>query len=170
MSRKSNPEAVTYKLNKQGQFVIENYNHSKTFSNFFHGIAGVWGIPMWVFYVNRGQCITSFGIEAKNKAIMEFQPANKAYRLTALQGFRTFIKVRYAGKEIYWEPFQNHLNGTHFKKNQSMVISAHDLTLVEENTDLGLSIEVNYFTLPEEPYSGLVRKVSLKNLKNRPVH
>lgn len=153
-----------YTLNKDGRFVIENYNKSKPFSNFFPGIAGVWGIPMWAFYVNRGQCIASFGIESKDKAIMEFQPANKAYRLTSLQGFRTFIKVTSGSKTIYWEPFQNHLEGTDFKKKQTLSISAHDLTLQEVNTDLGLSAEVNYFTLPEEPYSALVRQVTIKNI------
>ena len=61
------------------------HNEAKPFSNFFPGIAGVWGIPMWAFYVNRGQCISSFGIESKDKAILEFQPANKAYRVTSLQ-------------------------------------------------------------------------------------
>jgi len=152
-----------YTLNKDGNFVIENYNQSKPFSNFFPGIAGVWGIPMWVFYVNRGQCIASFGIEAKDKAIMEFQPANKSYRLTSLQGFRTFIKLTSGSKTIYWEPFQNHLEGTNFKKKQTLTISAHDLTLEEVNLDLGLIARVNYFTLPEEPYAGLVRRITIKN-------
>ena len=83
-----------YNLDDNGCFVIDHYNNSEPFSNFFPGIAGIWGIPMWVFYVNRGQCIASFGIENKDKAIMEFQPANKSYRQTALHGFRTFIKVK----------------------------------------------------------------------------
>ncbi len=61
-----------YSFDPQGVFQIENYNHSKPFSNFFPGIAGLWGTPMWVFYVNRGQCISGFGIESKDKAIMEF--------------------------------------------------------------------------------------------------
>ena len=93
-----------YRLEPDGRFVIEDYNQSKPFSSFFPGIAGVWGIPMWVFYVNRGQCIASFGVESKDKAILEFQPANKAYRLTSLHGFRTFIKARTGSKTVYWEP------------------------------------------------------------------
>jgi hypothetical protein len=156
-----------YTLNADGRFVIENYNHAKPFSNFFPGIAGVWGIPMWVFYVNRGQCIASFGVESKDKAIMEFQPANKSYRLTSLQGFRTFIKAGLGTKTVYWEPFQNHLEGTAFKKQQALSMSAHDLTLTEVNADLGLAVEVNYFTLPEEPYSALVRRVTVRNLKKK---
>ncbi|MCD4780572.1 MAG: hypothetical protein K8S27_08510 [Candidatus Omnitrophica bacterium] len=155
---------VRYFLNENGCFVIENYNHSKLFSNFFPGIAGLWGIPMWVFYVNRGQCLTSFGIESKDKAIMEFQPANKAYRLTSLQGFRTFIKCQQGDCVKYWEPFQDYILGSEYQKETSLYITAHDLTLQEINHDLGLIATVNYFTLPEEPFSALVRKVTIKNM------
>jgi len=169
MSKKQTPKNKQYYLDSKGRFVIEDYNHSKVFSNFFPGIAGLWGIPMWAFYVNRGQCIASFGIESKDKAIMEFQPANKSYRLTSLQGFRTFIKVTNGKKVTYWEPFQNHLPGTDFKKSQRMYISAHDLTIEEENSDLGITARVNYFTLPDEPYSALIRKLTLINTKKRTV-
>ncbi len=163
MGRASKKDQTHYRLEGDGRFVIEDYNSAKPFSNFFPGIAGLWGIPMWVFYVNRGQGIASFGIEAKNKAIMEFQPANKSYRLTSLQGFRTFIKVTRGAKTFYWEPFQNHLTGTDFQKSQTMSITAHDLTIAEVNKDLGLEARVNYFTMPEEPYAALVRRVSVTN-------
>ncbi|HQP10734.1 MAG TPA: hypothetical protein PKV41_05055, partial [Candidatus Omnitrophota bacterium] len=163
MSQKKTSLSPVYKLNGNGHFVIENYNQSKPFSNFFPGIAGIWGIPMWVFYVNRGQCIAGFGIESKDKAIMEFQPANKSYRMASLQGFRTFIKVTSGAKTVYWEPFQNHLEGTHFKKAQSLSMSPHDLTIREINEDLRLTAEVNYFTLPDESYAALVRRVTIRN-------
>ncbi|MBZ0165166.1 MAG: hypothetical protein K8I00_00065, partial [Candidatus Omnitrophica bacterium] len=154
---------VKYSLNADGYFVIDDYNRAEAFSSFFPGVAGLWGIPMWVFYVNRGQCIASFGIESKDKAIMEFQPANKSYRTVPLQGFRTFVKLKQGQKDIYWEPFQNHLSGTEYDKRQTMRISAHDLVLEEENKDLGLTARVEYFTIPDEPFSGLIRKVSLIN-------
>lgn len=156
--------ASDYTLTNDGYFVINNYNDQKPFSNFFPGIAGVWGIPMWVFYVNRGQGIASFGTESKDKAILEFQPAHKSYRLTPSQGFRTFIKVKSHGQTHYWEPFQSLLLGTDFKKDQTMKISAHDLTIEEVNHSLGIKITVNYSTLPEEPFSALVRKVKLENI------
>ena len=98
---------------------------------------------------------------------MEFQPANKSYRLASLQGFRSFIKVKQGRKMVYWEPFQDHLLGTAFRKKQSLNLSAHDLTLIETNLDLGLEISVNYFTLPEENYASLVRRVRITNLKNK---
>ena len=156
-----------YHLDKHGHFVIENYNQARPFSNFFPGVAGIYGIPMWVFYVNRGQCISSFGIESKDKAILEFQPANKAYRLTSIQGFRTFLKVTSNKKTVYWEPFQENLPGTIFKKNQRMKISSHDLILEEINFDLGLKISVRYFTLPEEPFAALVRDLKIENLRKK---
>lgn len=160
---------VHYQLKEDGSFIIDNFNASKPFSNFFPGIAGVWGTPMWVFYVNRGQCIASAGVESKDKAIMEFQPANKAYRQTALQGFRTFIKVKQGKRSpLFWEPFQENLRGTDYRKDVQMKITAHDLTLLETNHDLGLSIEVNYFTLPEEDYAALVRVVTLRNNSRQP--
>ena len=163
----NNEEQKKYFLNDKGHFVIEDYNRSKPFSNFFPGIAGLWGIPMWAFYVNRGQCIASFGIESKDTAIMEFHPAYFSYRLTSLQGFRTFIKVTTEGQTIYWEPFQNYLCGTDFKKTQQLSMSAHDLTLTEVNTDLGLEVTVNYFTMPQEPYAAIVRRVNVKNIGNK---
>ncbi|MBF0522609.1 MAG: hypothetical protein HQL24_06080 [Candidatus Omnitrophica bacterium] len=167
MKKVLNDKQGTYSFDPQGRFVIENYNQSKTFSNFFPGIAGLWGIPMWVFYVNRGQCISSFGIESKDKAILEFQPANKAYHLTSLQGFRTFIKGKVGSKEIYWEPFQNNLLGTQFSKKQVMRISTESLTIEETNRDLGLTIKVNYFTIPEEPFAGLVRQLTIENTSKK---
>src|SRR3989344_162844 len=158
---------VKYFLDESGRFCIENYNHAKLFTNFFPGVAGVWGIPMWVFYVNRGQGISSFGIESKDKAIMEFQPANKAYRLTSLYGFRTFLKIKNSRRSIFYEPFQNNLLSHTFRISQRMIVDSHDLTIEENNFSLGIGVSVNYFTLPEEPYPALVRRVSVRNLSRK---
>ncbi|MFH0753580.1 MAG: hypothetical protein V2A70_03340 [Candidatus Omnitrophota bacterium] len=154
---------VDYYLRPDGAFVIEDYNQKKPFSNFFPGIAGEWGIPMWVFYTNRGQGIASFGIESKDKAIMEFQPANKAYRLTTTHGFRTFLKVRKGNAQKFYEPFLSPA-GSLYKIQQTMVITSHELTIEEVNVSLGVSVSVTYFTVPEEPFAGLVRKVSVRNI------
>jgi len=56
-----------YYLNKDGSFIIEDYQHAKVFSNFFPGIAGLWGVPMWAFYVNRGQAISSLVLNPRIK-------------------------------------------------------------------------------------------------------
>ena len=68
----------TTRLDETSRFVLANYQQQRPFSSFLPGIAGPLGIPLWVFYVNRGQAIASFGIESKDSPIMEFQPANKA--------------------------------------------------------------------------------------------
>ena len=89
----------------QNRFVIEDYDAAPPFASFLPGIAGPLGIPLWAFYVNRGQAIAGFGVESKDAPIMEFQPANKAYQTVPYTGFRTFIKVRTAAGEHYYEPF-----------------------------------------------------------------
>ncbi len=141
-----------YYVSEQNQFVIENYNLAPSFSSFFPGIAGIFGSPMWVFYANRGQAIACAGVKDKNGAIMEFQPANKAYRTVSLTGFRTFLKI----KDHYYEPFAEH---TKYKK--TMLISPDHLVLKEENHDLKVKVEVTYFTLPGESFPALVRKLKV---------
>ena len=70
------------------RYVIKDYSNKRPFASFLPGIAGENGIPLWSFYVNRGQAITSFGVADKNHPIVEFQPANKAYQTTAFTGFQ----------------------------------------------------------------------------------
>ena len=92
-------ERNNYSINSLHQCVIEDYNNSKSFSSFLPGIAGVHGVPLWAFYVNRGQGIASFGIGSKTNSILEFQSASKAYQWTSMSGFRTLIKlVAYDGQ------------------------------------------------------------------------
>lgn len=149
-----------YYIAKDNAFVIENYNAAPTFSSFFPGIAGIWGCPMWVFYANRGQCIASAGVYDKNRSIIEFQPANKAYRTLPLTGFRTFIKI---GGRIY-EPFAEH---SPFQNR--MRITPYDLTLIEENPKLKIKVEVNYFTVPNDHFPALSRRLKIENLSRRPM-
>jgi hypothetical protein len=147
-----------YYVSKEGEFVIENYNSAPPFASFLPGIAGIFGIPMWVFYNNRGQTITSAGVQDKNGAIMEFHPANKAYRLTALQGFRTFIKVD--GR--FYEPFSERSDA-----RQEMRITADSVKIAEENKKLKLKFEVTYFTLPHEAFPALARILKISNLSSK---
>ena len=120
-------------LNKQGEFVIENYNYAKPFANYFPGIAGKYGIPMWVFYVNRGQCICSFGTKDKDQAILEFFPANKSWQFVSSYGFRTFIKIKSPKKTIYYEPFHNGYTNLKYRTTNSMYIDSAKLTIEENN-------------------------------------
>jgi hypothetical protein len=142
-------------FDNKGRFIIENYNKQTTFSSFLPGISGIMGIPIWCFYVNRGQAVTSFGTEDKNHSIMEFYPAHQAYQLTKTFGFRTFLKVN----GIYYEPFRSDDAVTR------MYIGMNELEIEEVNRELGIQVNVLYYTLPNENVGGLVRSVTIQNIK-----
>ena len=148
-----------YQLKDDGSFVINDYNQAYPFSNFLPGVAGVWGIPVWAFYVNRGQAVISFGLENKDTSIAEFWPANKAYALVSSIGFRTFIKINGQAK---YEPF--HI--THPHGEEDMTIRSASLEIEETNRQLGLRCRVKYFTLPNCPVGGLVRVLRVRNISN----
>lgn len=147
-----------YSLKSDGSFVIKDYNFTSPFSNFLPGIAGAWGVPLWVFYVNRGQGVVSFGIKDKDHSISEFFPANKAYSFTPYFGFRTFLKVN---RNKFVEPFRPAPSP---KGRESMTVNSDSLEIEEFLPAQGLKINIKYYTLPNVPVAGLVRKVTIKNL------
>lgn len=147
-----------YQVLENGDFSLKQYRLARPFSSFFPGIAGLNGIPLWVFYTNRGQCISSFGIDNKDHAMLEFFPANRSYQLTPLLGFRTFLKLHINGQVKYWEPFRDNEQAC---TSHEMIFSSEKLTLTETHSELPLSIKINYFTVPEESFAGLVREVEL---------
>lgn len=93
-------------LNKD-RFVLEDYDAASTFASFLPGVAGYFGRPVWAFYVNRGQAISTFGTESKDYPILEFNAANKAYQLTPFIGFRTFVRGTRAGNLATQTSFQS---------------------------------------------------------------
>ena len=164
---KTHIKSPKYYLNDNGEFVIENYNYSKPFSNFFPGIAGKYGIPMWTFYVNRGQAISSFGVKDKDHAILEFLPANKAWQLVSSQGFRTFIKITSQNKTLFYEPFHNGFSNLGYDLANKMLVGPAGLSLEETNLSLGLKVKVEYFNVPSDNYAGLVRILKIENTGNK---
>ncbi|MCL2144706.1 MAG: cellobiose phosphorylase [Endomicrobia bacterium] len=154
-------QKAKYHLQNDGTFVIENYNHAPAFSSFFPGIAGLKGIPMWAFYVNRAQGIASFGIKNKNYSIMEFYPANTSYSLVPAFGFRTFLKIKKSGKITNYEAFA--VNPCYDVK-QTMYINSCDMAIEEINETLGIKTTVRYATLPNEPIAAIIRAVSVENI------
>lgn len=160
---------VKYRLDKSGDFIIENYSYAKAFSSFFPGIAGLRGVPLWAFYVNRGQAIASFGTKDKSGAILEFYPANQAYYLAPLKGFRTFIKLKKGAEQILYEPFRK--NGCPYSASasSSMRINPYKLQIEETNLALNLTTNVTYMTIPEEPFAGLLRSLTLINNSKKPM-
>lgn len=143
-------------FDEKGRYILENYNQKSTFSSFLPGISGKLGIPIWSFYVNRGQGITSFGVQDKNHLIMEFFPAHQAYQLTSTLGFRTFLKINHE----YYEPFCNDI------ETGNMYIGMNELEVEEKSKVHRIQTNVLYFTLPGEELGGLVRKVSITNQSN----
>lgn len=143
-------------FDNKGRFLIKDYNKQSPFSSFLPGISGLKGIPIWCFYVNRGQAIASFGSEDKNNSIMEFYPAHQAYQFTKTMGFRTFLKV----DGVFYEPFAGN------EIRADMYIGMNELEIEEYNEKLGVQVNVLYYTLPNEKLGGLVRKVTIKNKQN----
>ncbi len=141
-------------------FVLENFAKQSTFASFLPGICGVRGIPIWCFYVNRGQGVVSFGVDDKENSIMEFYPAHQAYQNVKTTGFRTFIKIN--GGAVY-EPFSDE------DVPSRMEISMNLLELQEDNPGNGLSTRVSYYTLPNEKIGALVRVLTITNTSDSPV-
>lgn len=139
---------------KTAKFTIKDYGKQPTFTSFLPGISGLYGVPIWCFYVNRGQCISSFGLQDKDHAIMEFYPAHQAYQNVKRTGFRTFLKRN--GK--YFEPFKDE------SKKHLMNIFMNNLEIEETDEENKILTRVSYFNLPGEKIGALVRKLTIKNL------
>lgn len=138
------------------RFVIDDFHNFTPFASFLPGIAGLKGIPLWCFYTNRGQGITSFGREGKEKPILEFRPADQAYRDVSSMGFRTFL--RFPNGQMY-EPFAQK-SGEVIGKRQ-MSIGKADIILTDETSTI--STEVQYAILQDEKFPALIRKVKFTN-------
>lgn len=145
--------------NQKEAFIIENYGKKSTFASFLPGIAGIYGTPGWCYYVNRGQCVSSFGMENKDHAIMEFYPAHQACQNVKRTGFRTFIRI----DGEYFEAFAKE------EEAHRMMIFQNGLEIEEENEAHQFHTHVTYFTLPEEKAGALVRKVTVKNMAKKAV-
>jgi hypothetical protein len=154
---------VQYRITPDGRTEIDNYGLAKPFASFFPGVAGLDGIPLWVFYVNRGQGVCAFGVRDRDAAILEWNPAHVAWRTVALLGFRTFLKVRVGGDVRLYEPFRTSLANRADGCTNVMAFTPAWLSLRETNPALGLSIEVTYITVPQEPFPALARRVRIRN-------
>ena len=154
-----------YRLTDEHAFVIENYQHAHPFSSFLPGLAGKEGIPLWAFYVNRGQVMSSFGIHNKDFAITEFFPADKAYQTVPVQGFRTFIRGGKEKNNSLFEPFSFMKDNDSVK--ETLTISTNHIQLDYYNDERGLTLKIEYYALPNEPIAALVREVTLKNVSGQ---
>lgn len=173
MQRESLPEPASPEeqsiFDAQGRYIMRDFDKAKPMSNFLAGIAGTWGVPLWVFYVNRGQGITSFGVNDKNGGILKFETANRAYQQTAFNGFRTFLRGRRQGSpEWMYQPFFPDTGldcGVPTALPQrDMMIGMNEMEIQEVQSSLGLQTNALYFIIPEEDFGGLVRRVTFSNI------
>lgn len=139
----------------RNRFIIENYQRKSAFASFLPGVAGETGIPIWCFYVNRGQAVCSFGTGDKEHPIMEFSPAHVAYHEVTQKGFRTFARI----DGVYFEPFRATTEDT-----TSMHIGMNELLLEQTSEKHGLKFKVRYFALPNERVGALMREVTVENV------
>lgn len=146
----------SYRLENE-TFIIENYDKKVPFCSFLPGLTGEKGVPIWSFYVNRGQCLTSFGVGEKDRPIMEFSPANVAYENTAIKGFRTFIRKN--GK--FFEPFGV---GRPRDTKRTIFIKQNSFRIEEIDNENQFKTTVTYYILPNESFGALVRDVNFENL------
>jgi len=133
-------------------------------SNFLNGLATVWGIPLWAFYVNRGQAITSFGKQNKDAAIAKFVTAEKAYFQTPFTGFRTFLKGKRNGDSWNHMPFFPTSEEKRAKLQRNMMIGLNELEIEEVSSEHQLQTNILYFVAPGQDFPSLVRRTTFTNL------
>lgn len=175
----------------QRNLFIFFYLSQHSFTSIYQGVAGIYGKPLYVFYVNRGQGIASFGVKSKDFPIMEYYSANNAYQNTAQLGFRTFYKgSRRDGnlllqgkksKEFVVEPFDSSRtrfsqlmeNGNNEQEESTkypvrrMFIGANDMTIQEVDMLNKIETNVTYFNLPEEDFGAFVKRTTIANLDEK---
>lgn len=180
--QKETNEAPAKLFDEVGRYIFHDYDNQTPYSDLLPGLAGIYGKPLYAFFVNRGQGIASFGIESKNKPMLEFTSANNAYRITPIVGFRTFIQGKRAAGRLgddqetfLMEPFsplttnfphsetddsRNH----HPHPNKRILYSGeNEMQLQEIDYKRQLETNVTYFILPEEDFGAFVRRTTITN-------
>eukprot|EP00555_Chaetoceros_dichaeta_P003014 CAMPEP_0198248510 /NCGR_PEP_ID=MMETSP1447-20131203/259_1 /TAXON_ID=420782 /ORGANISM="Chaetoceros dichaeta, Strain CCMP1751" /LENGTH=1219 /DNA_ID=CAMNT_0043932919 /DNA_START=97 /DNA_END=3756 /DNA_ORIENTATION=+ len=158
------------------RYVMEDFDAKPTFASFLPAVAGLYGIPVWSFYVNRGQAIASFGFKSKEFPILEYNAANKAYQDTPYVGFRTFLKGTRDGEDFFTEPFSpRNARNLEDDSDQSMLpkrvmfVGPNECEIKETDRVNGLITSVKYIVLPEDTFGALVRRTNITNSGNSPV-
>ena len=141
---------------KDNVFVINDYEHCKTFASFLPALSGKDGKPLWVFFTNLAQGVSSFGVTSKDTPITPFDSATLAYQNIANKSFRSFLKIDGSLKTPFY----------HFQENRrDMKISPASLMIKEHGK--GYEYMVEYATVPHKEYAALIRKVTVKNTSKK---
>jgi len=150
-------------LDERNRFILKESFSSKNFASFLPGIGGTFGVPLWCFYVNRGQGIAAFGITTKDYPLMEFKPANQAWQQVSRTGFRTYIRGTSGTQSFEYQPFfiddEQELQTIH----RSMYTGMNEFEIEEVNDELNLRTNILYFNIPNNDFAGLVRRMTLTN-------
>lgn len=169
-----NKDGSVMLFDKLKRFVMEDYDAKSNFASFLPGVGGYFGKPVWSFYVNRGQAISTFGIESKDYPLLEFNAANKAYQVTPYIGFRTFVrgtrKSVVTGSSFQIEPFSSatarNLDDSDDDPNKPkrvLYVGTNEVEIQEIDFYNGLTTSVKYFILPEENFAALIRRTTFSN-------
>lgn len=165
-------------FDERRRYILHDFDSRSPVSNFLPGVAGVFGKPVWSFYVNRGQGIASFGLSSKDFPLLEFSSANKAYQMTPYIGFRTFLqgtrggsKKAEDGTSFLIEPFSPANakimglddDSEDMKPTRTMYVGTNEMEITEVDDVHGVTTSVTYFVLPEENFASLVRKTIITN-------
>jgi hypothetical protein len=159
---KTNTPAPEFRLDAAAsRFEVRNYNWAKPFSNFLPGIAGLWGVPAWAFWVSRGQAIAGLGARDRDGQVLEFISFNKACGRVMVEGFRTFLRID--GANTY-EPFRRIRDPD---VSQTLRVSPAEFMLEDRNQRLGIEVTVVYHTIPGQRAAGLVRSVVVRDFSGQ---
>jgi len=151
-------------MDENGRFILDNSFASKDFASFLPGIGGAFGVPMWCFYVNRGQGVAAFGQTSKDFPLMEFYAANKAWQMTSDVGFRTYIRGERGHQSFSYQPFYSDVESELDGVTRTMYTGMNEFEIEEVNSKVGLQTNVVNWNIPNEAFPGLVRRATFKNI------
>jgi hypothetical protein len=156
---------ATRSFDDAGRFIMRSFDRFKPMASFLPGVGGQWGVPMWSFYVNRGQGIATFGVENKDGGFLLFQSAEKAYTYTPYVGFRTLVKgKREDGTAFESQPFFPQSDSDpDTTARRDMYIGNNEMEIEESDPATGIRTNVLYFTAVDETFPALVRRVTFTN-------
>ena len=151
-------------FDKAGRYIMRDFDRAKPMSSFLPGVGGLWGIPMWAFYVNRGQGLATFGVENKDGGILLFQTAEKTYQVTPYVGFRTLLKGKRASGSFEAQPFLPTSDANpKVTPDRKMYIGNNEMEVEESDPTTGIRTNALYFTMTNELFPAMVRRVTYTN-------
>ncbi|KAL3927844.1 MAG: hypothetical protein SGPRY_002646 [Prymnesium sp.] len=152
-------------FDESGRYIMHDFDKVKPMANFLPGVGGLWGVPMWTFYVNRGQALATFGVKDKDGGLLLFQTAEKTYQVTPYVGFRTLLKgTRASGQKFETQPFFPESDADpKTAARRDMFIGNNEMEIEEMDPVSGIRTNVIYFTSPNELFPALVRRVTYTN-------